>query len=541
MTVARTQRQAKIHSKDLERQSAIDSLMELATTEDGAELLTEIESKVVARRKALKDDPLGFIYRYVKILDPDNGGMLPFHLWPEQAKALRQIHENRRVVVLKARQLGLSWVALAYAAHQLLFKPGFTIVVMSRGEAESKEMLFRLKVILENLPKWITRHTTEAESGWPGPIWDCGVLKCEVRHQDGSISRLLGEEAAPNSGRSFTAGMVILDEWAFQEWARDIWKAAYPTINRPNGGKIIGISTFEAGTLFQDIWENAVAGKNNFVPIFLPWNADPNRDQKWYDDTLLDLGPNDMAIEYPSTPDDVISFGARKSFPEFNYKVHTVEPFPIPADWTRMRAYDHGFVVDPACNLWLAVDYQKNIWVYREFYQKHVQVPDIAARILELEQDLDDPLKPQDDDGNTIPETITRGVADYQIFDRTGATGPTPADEFAKYGILWEKSLKDRTLGWAEVHSRLAVRDGKPTIYIFRTCENLIREINRARTTTNNTDAVDKAKCDDHALDALRYGLMAQPRAPVKPKPLLPIWQRRRGSKNREGSWMARA
>ena len=66
--------------------------------------------------------------------------------------------------------------------------------------------------------------------------------------------------------------MLILDEWAFQTNAREIWLSTYPTINRPTGGKVIGLSTIERGTLFEELYTES----NNFNKIFLPWNADPS-------------------------------------------------------------------------------------------------------------------------------------------------------------------------------------------------------------------------------------------------------------------------
>ena len=66
------------------------------------------------------------------------------------------------------------------------------------------------------------------------------------------------------------------------------------------------------------------------------------------------------------------------SFPEFNRQVHVIEPFDIPRNWMRFRAADWGYS-SPACCLWFAVDYDNNLFVYRELYTKR-NTADIFAR-----------------------------------------------------------------------------------------------------------------------------------------------------------------
>ena len=52
-------------------------------------------------------------------------------------------------------------------------------------------------------------------------------------------------------------------------------------------------------------------------------------------------------------------------------KDHVVEPFEIPKGWYKFRAADWGYS-SPACVLWFAVDYNNNLWLYRELYTKKV-------------------------------------------------------------------------------------------------------------------------------------------------------------------------
>src|SRR5690606_6488033 len=103
------------------------------------------------------------------------------------------------------------------------------------------------------------------------------------------------------------------------QWAREIWAAAYPTINRAGAsvmdGQVLGVSTAERDTLFEEIWNNAPG--NGFFPVFLPYSTDPSRDVAWYEDTKKAL-PASYMREYPRTPEEAFSSGPRTAFPMFD-------------------------------------------------------------------------------------------------------------------------------------------------------------------------------------------------------------------------------
>ena len=73
------------------------------------------------------------------------------------------------------------------------------------------------------------------------------------------------------------------------------------------------------------------------------------------------------------------------AFPEFSRVRHVVEPFELPTNWPRIRAADYGYA-SPSCVLWGAIDWDNNIWVYRELYAKHLTAEELADKILEAEQ-----------------------------------------------------------------------------------------------------------------------------------------------------------
>jgi len=308
-----------------------------------------------------------FIEKFVKIEDRDSPDLaVPFLLWPGQIKALDSFTNNRLNIVLKARQLGLTWLALAYAIWHMIFNSGYAVVAMSKREEDSKELARRVVFILKYLPPDVIREKKTAPPRWAGLTWEATTLSVTINHPGKEPSVFNSLTAAQDSGRSLTANLVILDEWAFQQWAREIWASAYPTINRPTGGQVIGLSTAKRLTLFEEIWRKATQGVNTFARVFLPWNTDPRRTLEWYEQTKKDLGEQATKAEYPNTPEEAFSASEGIAFPEFTYDLHVVQPFEIPSHWRKWRSADNGYT-DPFAWFWFAVDEFGTVYTYREY------------------------------------------------------------------------------------------------------------------------------------------------------------------------------
>ena len=74
------------------------------------------------------------------------------------------------------------------------------------------------------------------------------------------------------------------------------------------------------------------------------------------------------------------------AFPEFSRSKHVVPSFDLPTNFPRIRAADYGYA-SPSCVLWGAIDWDNNIWVYRELYVKQLTAEQLADRILQVEQE----------------------------------------------------------------------------------------------------------------------------------------------------------
>lgn len=175
-------------------------------------------------------------------------------------------------------------------------------------------------------------------------------------------------------------------------------------------------------------------------------------------------------------------------YKEYRRSIHVIEPFDIPRDWYKLRGLDFGYSNEFCC-LWVAKDRDGRYYVYDEHYASQKAIDDHVHEINRRFWSNSDPYYGptySDHDGTWRNELGMRGIACTM-----GYKGVLP-------GIECLRSLMMPQI------------DGKPRLFIFNTCVNLIRELPNYRwpqgTSTRNPSEhpVDK---DNHALDAMRYAV----------------------------------
>lgn len=174
-------------------------------------------------------------------------------------------------------------------------------------------------------------------------------------------------------------------------------------------------------------------------------------------------------------------------YQEFNEEKHVVDPFPIPDDWQRIRAIDFGYT-NPFVCLWGALDPDGRLFIYREWYKASTRTAEHAETIKRL--------------SGTEHYVIT--VADHDAAERA---------ELDSLGIRTTAAEKNVVHGIQKVKCRLAdAGDGRPRIFFFRTLKCILSEIYdyRWETSRENGNAKEEPiKLNDHAMDAMRYMVMA--------------------------------
>ncbi len=239
-----------------------------------------------------------FVDNYVQIYDATFGGWIPFKLWPGQIEVAETLVDNRLNVILKARQLGLTWLVLAYILWLMLFHPSVVILLFSRRETEAIYLLDkRLKGMYKRLPEWMEVRTIISNSSH---IWELS---------NGSVAYAFPSTA----GDSYTASLAFVDEADLVPDLDTLMLSVKPTID--GGGRMILLSRSNKETpnsAFKMLYKAAMAGKVNWKALFLPWFARPSRTTDWYEEQKKDFlsrtGSLDGLYEqYPATPEEALA------------------------------------------------------------------------------------------------------------------------------------------------------------------------------------------------------------------------------------------
>lgn len=199
-------------------------------------------------------------------------------------------------------------------------------------------------------------------------------------------------------------------------------------------------------------------------------------------------------------------------YSEFDENVNVIEPFDVPSSWYDKISIDPGLHNPLSCH-WYACDFDNNIYVIAEHYEKQKPVDYHAQKIKEISKRLNWPTK------NGKIEAIIDSAANQ----RTLASEKSVSELFYDCGILVNPYVnKDLFSGINRVKSYFKNANNERKLFIFKTCVNLIREIKGYF--WGNADV--PIKKDDHALDELRYYIMSRPENKIalsKPKTLLQI------------------
>jgi hypothetical protein len=255
----------------------------------------ELAALQAADRLECERDPLAFLERHVTIEEP-NGTVIPLGLWPFQRKTVDVLTTETLTIVLKARRLGLSWIARARALWLAIFRPGIRILILCKTEGDATELLDRIRRMRDRLAADpAARHIL-------APLQRPAKTRDAVTTLDIGPSTIRALVGTPAAARSETAGLVIWDEAAFQQHAEDIWQGLLPTIE--GGGRLWIISTGNGlhgrGSMYAELWQNAVRKANGFASLFWPWDARPDRDPAWKIRQVAAIGSDDrFRVEYP--------------------------------------------------------------------------------------------------------------------------------------------------------------------------------------------------------------------------------------------------
>jgi len=293
----------------------------------------ETDIKQIIREEYVKcaASPAYFMKKYCFIQHPKRG-RIQFNLYPFQERVLTLFQENPYSIVLKSRQLGISTLGAGYSLWLMLFHQDKNVLCIATKQETAKNMVTKVRFMYDSLPSWLREKNK--------PIEDS---KLTLRLNNGS--QIKATAASSDAGRSEAVSLLIIDEAAFINNIGEIWASAQQTL--ATGGGCIALSTpYGTGNWFHKTWVSAELNENSFLPIRLPWQVHPERDQTWRDQQDKDLGPRMAAQECDcdfSTSGDTVFLAEEIEFYEKTYITEPLEKRGVdqnlwiwePADYSR--------------------------------------------------------------------------------------------------------------------------------------------------------------------------------------------------------------
>ena len=231
-----------------------------------------------------KGDPIHFISDYIKIISVDEG-LIDFNLRDYQKNMVQSFHDKRFVICKMARQSGKSTTIIAYLLHYALFNENVSIAVLANKKSTALELLSRLQLAYENLPKWLQQGVI---------VWNKGNIELE------NGSKILASSTSGSAIRGGSFNILFLDEFAYvpQNISEQFFSSVYPTITSGQTTKVLVVSTPNGMNMFYKMWVDANEGNNDYIPISVHWSQVPDRDDKWKTDTIRNTSERQFQQEF---------------------------------------------------------------------------------------------------------------------------------------------------------------------------------------------------------------------------------------------------
>jgi hypothetical protein len=223
----------------------------------------------------------------------------------------------------------------------MLFHKDKTVLCIATKQATAVNMVDKVQFMYQQLPGWIKGKDKPDSNN-----------KLSLKLSNGS--QIVASSAASDAGRSYAVSLLLIDEAAFIDGIDRIYTAIKPTISA--GGGCIALSSPNGiGNWFHKTWVGAINNENSFLPIKLPWDVHPERDQAWFENEKSNMGAQEIAQEYEC---DFLASGN-------NVVTNDI-----------LEYYEQNYIMDPVERRGMGGDYW--IWEYPDPSETYVVCADVA-------------------------------------------------------------------------------------------------------------------------------------------------------------------
>ena len=451
-----------------------------------------------------KDDPLHFVENYVKIIHVDQG-LVPFEMYPYQREMIHKFNDNRFVICKMPRQTGKSTTIIAFLLHYLLFNESVNIAMLANKGATARELLSRLQLAYEHLPKWLQQGVV---------IWNKGNIEVE------NGSKVVAAATSSSAVRGSSFNIIFLDEFAHvpQNIAESFFTSVYPTISSGVSTKVLIVSTPLGLNMFYKMWIEAEEGRSDYVPIEVHWSEMPGRDGKWKEETIRNTSEvqftQEFECEFVGSTYTLIAPSKLRTM-VFKSPVHSANNLDVYEQPKKNRTY--ALVADTAQGK--GVDYSafsvfdvsempyKQVAVYRDNQISPMLYPNVIYNVGNKYNNAH-VLVEVNDIGSQVADTLHYDLEyeNIMIITMRGRAGQQIGGGFAKniqLGLRTSKQIK--RIGCA------ALKDLIEQDQLIVPDFNTIKELTTFAL-QNNTYQAEEGSHDDIAMTLVIFGWLVQQR-----------------------------
>jgi hypothetical protein len=230
----------------------------------------EFSQEMVGEFIKCAQNPVYFAEKYIQIVHVDHG-LIPISLYDYQKEIVDKITNNRRVTVVTSRQAGKTTTAVAVILHYIIFNEHKTVALLANKGDAAREILDRIKIAYEALPKWLQQGVME---------WNKGSVEFE------NGCKIIAGSTSSSAIRGKSISFLYIDETAFVENWDEFFASVFPTISSGETTKMLYTSTPNGLNHFYKTCQGAKEDSNGFEYVEVPWQKVPGRDDAWKQETL---------------------------------------------------------------------------------------------------------------------------------------------------------------------------------------------------------------------------------------------------------------
>lgn len=225
-----------------------------------------------------------FCANYVKIINVDKG-LVQFTPYRYQVNMFDTFEDNRYTICKMPRQVGKTTGVVGYLLHKILFNENYNVAVLANKERQAREILARVQLAYEWLPKWLQQGIIE---------WNKSFVELE------NGSKVFASSTSSSAIRGQSYNLIYLDEFAFvpRNIQDQFFASVFPTISSGKTTKLIITSTPNGMDLFYKIWVDSEQKRNTYARVDVHWSDVPGRDEAWKEEMIKNTSVDQFRQEF---------------------------------------------------------------------------------------------------------------------------------------------------------------------------------------------------------------------------------------------------